>query len=371
MTAFDSLIASVRPVSADLAAEAQRRLDSLTKPRGSLGRIESLARSIVCVAGRMDYSVRRKVIFTFAADHGITEEGVSLYPRTVTAQMVENFVAGGAAVNVLARKAGAEVCVIDAGTLVPAASSGSCLIQPMSETSALGASETLIRKRIGAGTRNFLVENAMSRADAVRAVEWGADVFEESHAKAPIDLAGVGDMGIGNSSSAAAVLCCLLGVPPSSVVGRGTGLDDAGLNRKIDVIDRALKARSAIVSDPIDVLSKVGGFEIGEMAGCFIAGAARRTPMVVDGFISTAAAALASRMCPAVRDYLFFSHRSAEGGHALVLQKLGVDPILDFHMRLGEGTGAALAMQILDSAVGIFQEMATFQSAGVDDVGRG
>lgn len=352
MTKLNHLLKEIRPVATELAAAAQDRLDHLTKPLGSLGRLEWTAKRLVCLFGTLDLRIRRKVIFTFAADHGIAEEGVSLYPRAVTGQMLRNFLAGGAAVNVLARQAGADVCVIDAGTL-----------EPLCDADADGR---LIQKRIGPGTRNFMVEDAMTRDEAGRAIEFGADVFYEEHARAAIDAAGVGDMGIGNSTSAAAILCALLNRLPAEIAGRGTGLDDAGVRRKIDVIDRALKRRNPDPSDALDVLAKVGGFEIGEMAGCFLAGASRRCAMLVDGFISTSAAAIAIRLCPDVRDYLFFSHRSAEGGHARVLADLQAAPLLDLEMRLGEGTGAAVAMHILDCAVAMFMEMATFDSAGVD-----
>ena len=349
------LLKDVRPVSTELAPAAQARLDHLTKPLGSLGRLESIARSLVCLYGRMDIRIRRKVIFTFAADHGIAEESVSLYPRSVTGQMVQNFLSGGAAVNVLARQAGADLCIVDAGILEPVASSSGKL--------------KLVQKRIGPGTKNFLNEDAMSRREAVRAIESGADVFFEEYKKNAIDVAGVGDMGIGNSSSAAAMLSVFLNRPPKDIAGRGTGLDDEGLERKAAVIGRALHGRKPDANDPVDVLAKVGGFEIGEMAGCFLAGAARRTAVLVDGFISTAAAVLAIRLCPAVRDYLFFSHRSAEGGHALALTDLGVNPLIDLGMRLGEGTGAAMGMHVLDCAAAIFGEMATFDSAGVSKSG--
>lgn len=341
--------------------KAQDRLDHLTKPLGSLGKIESIARRLVCIRQSMDIAVRRKVIFTFAADHGIAEEGVSLYPRSVTGQMVLNFLAGGAAVNVLARLAGADVRVIDAG-----------IIEPIPDE------RRLILKRIGPGTRNFLVEDAMTRTDAQKCLDWGADVFLEEFRQIPFDLAGVGEMGIGNSTSAAAVFCACLGCSPEKIVGRGTGLDDTGLEKKRQTIARALTTRNPDSTDPLDVLSKLGGFEIGEMAGCFLAGASKRVPMLVDGFISTAAALLASRLCPPAGDYLFFSHCSAEGpprenskirpgGHALVLNHLKANPILDLDMRLGEGTGAALAMHVLEAAAAIFGQMATFESAGVDE----
>ncbi|MBI4180180.1 nicotinate-nucleotide--dimethylbenzimidazole phosphoribosyltransferase [bacterium] len=349
MPALAELIQSVRPVSDAWTARAVDRLNRLTKPVGSLGKLESLAAALVRIRESLDIQFSRKVVFTFAADHGVAESGVSLFPQSVTGQMVKNFLAGGAAVNVLARLAGAEVRVIDAGVIEPSGAAG------------------LIEKRLGPGTLNFLKENAMSLENARRAVEWGADVFLDEFAAHPIDLAGVGEMGIGNSTSAAAVFCALLDMPPEKIAGRGTGLDDAALANKRRVVADGLRLRRPNPSDPLDVLSKVGGFEIGQMAGCYIAGGSKRVPMLVDGFISTAAALLAERMCPALKQYLFFSHASAEGGHAEILKQIGATPLLDLDLRLGEGTAAALAMRVLEASAAIFTEMATFESARVDE----
>lgn len=343
-----TLCGMIQPVSPQPAQDAQNRLDRLTKPQGSLGKLETTAKQLVCLYGKMEIRIRRKLIFTFAADHGIADEGVSLYPRSVTGQMVLNFLAGGAAVNVLARQAGAEVKVIDAG-----------ILEPVSDP-------RLIQKRIGPGTKNFLREPAMSREEALQSIEAGASVFFEEDARDPIDAAGVGEMGIGNSSAATAVLCSILRRSPDEIAGRGTGLDDGQLRKKIETITRAIQNRNPDPDDPVDVLAKVGGFEIGQMAGCFLAGAAHRRAMIVDGFISTAAAAVAIRLAPEILPYLFFSHRSADRGHATALQDLQAVPLLDLEMRLGEGTGAAMAMRVLDCAAAIFTEMATFDSAGVD-----
>lgn len=348
MKSLEEVLKGIHPVSADLNLQSQKKLDRLTKPQGSLGRLECLAQDLVRIFGKMDIGINRRVIFTFAADHGVTRQGVSLYPSTVTAQMVLNFLSGGAAVNVLARRARADVRVIDAGTLT-------AVLDPR-----------LVVRRIGPGTKDFFLEDAMSRDEAVRSVESGADVFLGEDDSGKIDLAGVGEMGIGNSASAAAILCSLFKKSPADIAGRGTGLDSEGLQRKIKIISESLDRRRPDPSDPMDVLSKVGGFEIGQMAGCFLAGASRRTAMLVDGFISTAAAALAVRLCPSARDYLIFSHRSDEGGHGIILREMNAEPILDLRMRLGEGSGAALAMPIVESAAAIFAEMATFESAGVD-----
>lgn len=332
---------------ADVEPQVLKRLNNLTKPVGSLGRLEQIVVALAKIQNTPDPVIRRKTIFTFAGDHGVTAEGVSLYPAAVTPQMVKNFLNGGAAINVLARQAGADVVVIDAGMNVTV------------------DDPRLVTRRIGAGTENFLKQDAMSRDQAWRSIEAGADVFEREWSRARIDLAGVGDMGIGNTTSAAAIFCALLGADPDAIVGAGTGLDDAGRKRKADVVRRALAARRPAANDPVDVLAKVGGFEIAEMAGCFLAGAARRAAMLVDGYISSAAALIALRLAPEAEPYLIFSHASAENGHSRVTERLRVRPLLDLGLRLGEGTGAALAMPVIESALAVYNGMATFESAQV------
>lgn len=334
-------------VTEGAAAEVQRRLNNLTKPVGSLGRLERIVVALAKIQNSPDPVVRRKTIFTFAGDHGVTAEGVSLYPADVTPQMVLNFLNGGAAINVLARQAGADVVVIDAGM-----------------NTAL-ADERLVVLRAGAGTANFAKENAMSRDQAEWALNGGFETFEREWKREKIDLAGVGDMGIGNTTSAAAIYCALLGTEPDNIVGAGTGLDEAGRRRKADVVRRALASRRPDARDPVDVLVKVGGFEIAAMAGCFLAGASRRCAMLVDGYISTAAALIAQRLAPEIEPYLIYSHASAENGHSHVTELLRVRPLLDLDLRLGEGTGAALAMPVITSALAVYNEMATFDSARV------
>ncbi len=329
------------------AAEAQRHLDALTKPPGSLGRLEDLAVRLMALTGKPP-RVSAPVIFTLAADHGVVAEGVSAYPQSVTAQMVENFLRGGAAVNVLARQAGARVVVADFGVATP-----------------LGAPDGLVVRRIDAGTRNMALGPAMTREQAVAAVEAGAALAEEAIA-AGADLLGTGEMGIGNTTAASAITAALTGAPVDAVTGRGTGVDAAGRERKVAVVRRALAVNAPDGRDGLDVLSKVGGFEIAGLVGVILAGAAHRVPVVLDGFIAGAAALVAVALAPEARHALFASHRSAEPGHALALGHLGLEPYLALGMRLGEGTGAALFVPLARAAAAIYAEMATFKSAGVD-----
>jgi nicotinate-nucleotide--dimethylbenzimidazole phosphoribosyltransferase len=329
------------------AAEAQRHLDALTKPPGSLGRLEELAVRMVALTGRAP-RVAAPVIFTFAADHGVVAEGVSAYPQSVTAQMVENFLSGGAAVNVLARQAGARVVVADFGVATP-----------------LRAAAGLVVRRIGAGTRNMALGPAMTRAQAVEAVEAGAALAEEAIA-AGADLLGIGEMGIGNTTAASAITAAVTGAPADAVTGRGTGVDDTGRERKVAIVRRALQVNAPDAADGLDVLAKVGGFEIAGLVGVILAGAAHRVPIALDGFIAGAAALVAVALAPDAGHALFASHRSAEPGHALALRHLGLEPYLALDMRLGEGTGAALFVLLARAAAAIYAEMATFKSAGVD-----
>jgi nicotinate-nucleotide--dimethylbenzimidazole phosphoribosyltransferase len=329
--------------------QAQRALDQLTKPPGSLGRLEELALRLSEMSGRFPPRTRRCVIFTLAADHGVVAEGVSAYPQIVTTQMVENFLRGGAAVNVLARHVGAAVVVADFGVAVP-----------------LPQHPELVSRRIGPGTRNMARGPAMSREDALAAIEAGIGLVSAERGNG-LDLIGTGEMGIGNTTSASAIVAALTGVPAESVTGTGTGVDDAGRARKIGVITRALAINRPDPGDGIDVLAKVGGFEIAGLCGVILAGAAWRIPVVLDGFIAGAAALVAVRLKPAARHYLVASHRSTEPGHAYVLNALGLDPYLDLRMRLGEGTGSALCIGLARAATKILGEMATFKSAGVSE----
>ncbi len=345
---LSSLLSSIVAPPAELAAAAQRHLDGLTKPPGSLGRLEELALGLAVLRGGAP-AVDRPVIFTFAADHGVVAEGVSAYPQVVTAQMVENFLRGGAAVNVLARQAGARVVVADFGVANP-----------------IGRSPELRSCPIAPGTANMTAGPAMTRAQAERAIEQGARLALEA-IDAGADLLGIGEMGIGNTTAASAITAALTGAPPERVTGRGTGVDDAALARKVHVVTRALEVNAPDPRDGLDVLAKVGGFEIAGLVGVILAGASRRVPVALDGFIAGAAGLVAVTLAPAARGALFASHRSAEPGHAAVLAYLGLEPYLDLGMRLGEGTGAALFVHLARAAARIWSEMATFKSAGVTD----
>ena len=338
----------IKPVDVQLMEEAQRRLDNLTKPKGSLGRLEELARRIVGITGKKKVFLDKKVIFTMASDHGVAEEKVSLFPQEVTAQMVENFLRGGAAINVLARGVGAKVVVVDMGV-----------------AKKLPSHPNLIVKKIGYGTNNMSRGPAMSRQEAVESVEAGIEVLERKLKTEGVDIIGTGDMGIANTTSSSAIIACITGSRVEDVTGRGTGIDDEGIQNKIKVIKRALRINRPDPEDPLDVLAKVGGYEIGGLAGCILAAAMHRIPVVIDGFISTASALIAVKLCPLVRDYLIAAHRSAEKGHQIALGYLDQRPLLDLSMRLGEGTGAALGIALCELSVKILNEMATFEEAGV------
>ncbi len=347
MSTLRDLLADIGGPDAAAAAAARARLDTLTKPPGSLGRLEELAARLAAVRGG-EPVVRRPVIFTFAADHGVVAEGVSAYPQSVTAQMVENFARGGAAVSVLARQAGARVVVADLGV-----------------AGSIAAGLSIVRRPIAAGTRNMTHGPAMTLAEATRAIETGAALAGDA-IRDGADLLGTGDMGIGNTTAASAITAALTGEAPERVTGRGTGVDDATLARKVDAVSRALAVNRPRRTDALDVLQKVGGFEIAGLSGVILAGAALRVPVVLDGFIAGAAALVAVALAPAARHALFASHRSAEPGHGVVLRHLGLTPYLDLGMRLGEGTGAALFIHLARAAALIYAEMATFKSAGVD-----
>jgi nicotinate-nucleotide--dimethylbenzimidazole phosphoribosyltransferase len=343
-----SRLPPVRRVDRQWIVRAEARQALLTKPPGSLGRLEEIANRVVAIQETLTPTVEAAQIIVFAGDHGVTAEGVAPYPSAVTAQMVANFLAGGAAVNVLAAVAAAGVTVVDIGVASedppPSGVSG---------------------RRVARGTRNMVREPAMTPQEALAAITVGVEQGLEATAR--VQMIGMGEMGIGNSTAAGAITAALTGRPPASVTGRGTGADDAMVRRKIDVIEQALRERRPDPRDGLDVLAKVGGLEIAGLVGVVLAGAATRRVIVSDGFIATAAAAIAVRMCPAAADYLFAAHRSIEPGHAALLEEIGQEPLLDLQMRLGEGTGAALAFGIIRGAVAAFTRMATFASAGVSD----
>lgn len=338
---------NIKPLDNYFLKASQEILDNLTKPRGSLGRLEEMAQKYIAIRRDLKAKISHKFVFTFAGDHGVTDEAVSAYPREVTPQMVFNFLRRGAAINVIARHVGAEVLVVDMG-----------VDYDFEDTPGL-----IIRK-IRRGTGNMAKGPAMTRDEAIKALLVGIELAEE-YAQKGADIFGTGDMGIGNTTPSAAILACLTGEVVENVAGRGTGVDNEGLARKIEVIKRALEINRPDPKDPLDVLAKVGGFEIAGIAGLIIGAAARRIPVVVDGFISGAGAMIAVALEPLIKNYIYVSHRSQERGHSLMLQRLGEKAILELNMRLGEGTGAALAMDLVEVSLKIFHEMATFDSAGV------
>jgi nicotinate-nucleotide--dimethylbenzimidazole phosphoribosyltransferase len=351
MTLLEETLALIRPVDGDAAELADRHLNALTKPPGSLGHLEELVRRYAAIRRDGSATKGRGALAVFVADHGIAEEGVSAFPKAVTLEMLRNIAGGGAAISVLARRFAYELRVVDVG--VEADSSA----QPFSGVT---------YRRIGPGTRNFLKGAAMSIDEARRAMEIGIAIARE-FAGSGVTLIGIGEMGIANSTSAAAVIAAVSGIPPARLAGRGTGLDDAGWKHKVDVIERALSFHREALTGGGEILSAIGGFEIAAMTGVCLGGAAAKVPVVVDGFIATAAATAANKISRGLTEHLFFAHRSAEGGHREALEWLRARPILDLDMRLGEGTGAALAMSIIEAALDLFHQMATFQSAGVSE----
>jgi nicotinate-nucleotide--dimethylbenzimidazole phosphoribosyltransferase len=349
MSLLDDTIATIRPLDEEEAWAADARLASLTKPPGSLGYLEELVRRYAAI--RRDGSARwgGGAIAVFVADHGVAEANVSAFPQAVTVEMLKNIAGGGAAISVLTRRFGYALRTIDVGV--------------KTDTSATPL-EGVTYRRIAAGTRNMLSGPAMTTDEARRAIEVGIETARDL-ANNGATILGTGEMGIANSTPAAAILTSLTCLDPASIVGRGTGLDDLGLRRKTEVVTRALELHRDALGDGIEILAAIGGFEIAAIAGFCIGAAAANVPVMVDGFISTAGAAVAGKICPRLADHLLYSHRSAEGGHALALAHLHARPILDLGLRLGEGTGAALAMNVIESALDLFHNMATFAAAGV------
>lgn len=329
--------------------KARRRLREQTRPEGSLGVLEYLLERLVAIQKKEKPEVRRKRILLFAADHGVVEEGVSLYPREVTQAMVYNFLSGGATINALARSLGAEVSVVDIGV-----------------DADFGADPRLIHAKIARGTRNMTREQAMTGEELDRALTIGWDLVHQAEADR-VELLGLGEMGIGNTTAASAVIAALLGSGVESVTGRGTGLGDEALRHKIEVIQKAHRLHQESFRDPLCILQCVGGYELAAMTGAILAAAKLSLPLVIDGWVVSASALAAIRLNPRILDYLFFAHQSEERGHRLLLETLEVEPILNLAMRLGEGSGAALAMGILDAAVCVYNEVATFTEAGVRD----
>jgi nicotinate-nucleotide--dimethylbenzimidazole phosphoribosyltransferase len=344
---LDACRHAIGPLDAGAMAGAAARWDTLTKPHGSLGRLERLACQVAGITGQARPRVVERLVFVLAGDHGVTAEGVSAYPSAVTAQMVHNFARGGAAINVLSRHVGARVVVVDMGV-----------------DAELPALSGLISKKVGLGTRNFAQQPAMTPAEALTCVETGI-ALAEAEIRAPHTWVVTGDMGIGNTTASSAIVATMTGAAVERVTGRGTGVTGAALAHKAAVIKQALDLHRPNAADALEVLSKVGGFEIGGLAGIILGAAARRCPVVLDGLIATAAALLALGLVPAVREYLIAGHRSVEPGHTIALQALKLEPVLDLELRLGEGTGGVLALPVLEAACRLLDEMATFDEAGV------
>lgn len=349
MSLLETTLREIRPQNEAWRSQAKQRLDHLTMPHWALGRLMDLAVDLAGMTRSVRPPVARKAIVTMAADHGVVAQGVSKYPQEVTVQMVHNFVHGGAGINALARLAGAEVVVVDMGV--------------RGDLSGLAAAGKILRRRIAAGTEDMARGPAMSSEQARAAVEAGIEIAQDLARR--VDVFGTGDMGIGNTTPSAAIAAAITGHPAAELTGRGTGIDDRELEHKIAVIQLALETNQPDPEDGLDVLAKVGGFEIGGIAGLILGAAAQRKPVVVDGFISTAGALIAHALAPTAADYIVAAHGSAENGHHLMQQHLGKRPLLHLEMRLGEGTGAALAMNLVEAAVRILSEVATFEEAHV------
>lgn len=349
LSSLYAAISHVRPVDAAWHERGRRRLDQLTKPPRSLGRLEGIAARLCAIQETATPRATPRRIVVFAADHGVAAEGISAYPQAVTAQMVGNFLRGGAAINALAAAAGASVCVVDIGVA--------------GNIDAAGEAAVFVSRRVRPGTRNMTDGPSMSEDELASAFDVGLEVAE-SAARDDVAVIACGDMGIGNTTAASAMTAALTAASAAAVTGPGTGIDTKTLARKVDVVRRALAVNEPL-RDPLEILRKVGGFEIAAITGTYIGAAAHRMAIVGDGFIATAAALVAAAICPSFLNYWFAGHRSAEPGHDLQLRFLGQQPMLDLEMRLGEGTGAALAMHLLGAAAAVMNDMATFDSAGV------
>jgi len=354
MDLLSKTIESIVPVSEEWRQRAADRLSQQIRPRGSLGRLETLAQRLAAIRQTLDVPTQSKRILTMAGDHGVVEEGVSAYPQEVTGQMVGAFAMGAASINALAKCVGAEVEVVDVGVAAD-----------------LDSSLPIIHRRVRPGTGNIAKGPAMDRDEAVRCIEVGIEVVAEiADRPEGLDVLGTGDMGIGNTTPSSAIIAMYSDQPVAELVGRGTGIDDDALVRKCAAVERALEVNQPDPGDPIDVLAKVGGCEIGALAGAVLAAASRSRPVVCDGLIATAGALLAGELCPDAKQYLFTSHLSVEIGHQAMVDRLGIPPLIDLGMRLGEGTGAAVVMFLLDVAATVLSDIKTFDDLGVSDTGK-
>jgi nicotinate-nucleotide--dimethylbenzimidazole phosphoribosyltransferase len=354
MQKLNDTLNRIEKIDHSLLEKTQKRLDNLTKPKASLGRLEELAKQIVGITKNQTPQLKYKVIFTLAADHGVTEEGVSAYPKEVTAQMVYNFLKGGAGINVLARHIGARLIIVDMGV------AEDIKYQKLNI-------KNFRDKKINYGTKNMTKGPAMTKDEAIKSIEAGIEVVEEETKSSGIDIVGIGEMGIGNTTASSAITSVITGKCVEEVTDRGTGIDNKTLTHKIEVIKKAISINKPDAKDVIDVLSKVGGFEIGGLVGIILASASKRIPVVIDGFICGAAALIAYRLKPELKDYMIASHCSQEKGHKVILDYIGLKPILDLDLRLGEGTGSALGINIIEASIKILTQMATFKDAGVSE----
>ncbi len=349
MSLLEDTIRRISPQDSAWRGKAKARLEQLTMPYWALGRLMDLAEDLAGMTRSLRPPVAKRTIVTMAGDHGVVAEGVSKYPQVVTQQMVFNFVGGGAGINALSGQAGARVVVVDMGVA--------------SDLGDLARSGRIVSKRVAPGTQNIARGPAMTREQAIRAIEAGIEIMRDLGDS--VDLLGTGDMGIGNTTPSSAIVAAITGCSAAEATGRGTGIEDDQLEHKIRIVQKALDANRPDRTDGLDVLSKVGGFEIGGIAGLILGAAAARKPVLIDGFISTAGALIAQALAPVATDYMIAAHRSAERGHILALAHLEKQPLLDLGMRLGEGTGAALAMNLVDAAVRILTEVKTFEEAEV------
>lgn len=348
MNILEQAIQSIKAPDKAMHEKALERLANQARPAGSLGILEPLSARLASIRGVMDVRLDKKIVVTCAGDHGVVAEGVSLFPQEVTAQMVFNFVGGGASISVLSRHAGATVRVADLGVNFD-----------------FDPSLPIFHKKVGKGTRNFAKEPAMSREEAIRSLEAGIEIVDRLVEEGGVDMLGTGDMGIGNTTPSTAIIAAFSGLPVAQLTGRGTGIGDEALQNKIRVIEKALALHKPNPSDALDVLAKVGGFEIGGLGGLVIGAAKHGIPVVCDGLISTAGALVACELAPAAKAYLFSSHRSVEVGHRFMHERLGLEPLVDLGFRLGEGTGAAIAMELLDAATRVLAEIKTFEEVGI------
>jgi len=353
---LEEILKRIKPVDNTWIQKARERTSQLVMPTRALGRLHEVSERLCGIQKTLEPSVKHKAVLVMAGDHGIASEGVSAYPQEVTGAMVQTFLKGGAGINAISRHVGADVWVVDMGII------------PQLDPASLEGGDRLFVQKISRGTSSFLNGPAMSRNDAEKSILTGfrmaADLFHKD-----FEILGTGDMGIGNTTPSAAIGSVVTGTRPEKMVGRGTGVDDEGLRIKQAAVEKGIQINQPDSDDGLDVLAKVGGFEIGGIAGCILAGAFYSRPVVIDGFISTAAALIAHTLSPMATDYIFAGHRSEEAGHGAMLKYLGIEPILDLGMRLGEGTGGALAMSIMEGAVRVFNEVLTFEEAGVADKG--